>query len=93
MKQESVKIFEDKKVRTLWDAEQEKWYLSIVDVISVLTDQNDYQGARNYWKVLKFRLLKEGNETVTNCNRLKLIAEDGKMRLTDVADTEQEKKT
>ena len=84
-----IKIFEDKKVRTFWDAENEKWYLSIVDVIAVLADQNDYQGARNYWKVLKHRLLKEGNETVTNCNRLKLQAEDGKMRLTDVADAEQ----
>ncbi len=84
-----IKIFEDKKVRTLWDAEREKWYLSIVDVISVLTDQENFQGARNYWKVLKHRLLKEGNETVTNCNRLKLPAEDGKMRMTDVADTEQ----
>jgi hypothetical protein len=90
MKQkEAIKVFEDRKVRTLWDMEKEQWYFSIVDVIAVLTDQNDYQGARNYWKVLKFRLLKEGNETVTNCNQLKLLAEDGKMRLTDVADTEQ----
>ncbi len=88
-KKNEIKIFEDKKVRTLWDAEREKWYLSIVDVISVLTDQENFQGARNYWKVLKHRLLKEGNETVTNCNRLKLPAEDGKMRMTDVADTEQ----
>jgi len=87
-KQNELKIFEDKKVRTLWDGEQEKWYLSIVDVVRVLTDQNDFQAARNYWKVLKHRLLKEGNETVTNCNRLKLPAEDGKMRLTDVADSE-----
>jgi hypothetical protein len=76
-------------VRTLWDAEQEKWYLSIVDVIAVLTDQAYFQGARNYWKVLKHRLLKEGNETVTICNHLKLPAEDGKLRMTDVADTEQ----
>lgn len=90
MKQkEAIKVFEDRKVRTLWDTEKEQWYFSIVDVIAVLTDQNDYQGARNYWKVLKFRLLKEGNETVTNCNQLKLLAEDGKMRMTDVADTEQ----
>jgi hypothetical protein len=88
-KKEAIKLFEDRKVRTLWDTEKEQWYFSIVDVIAVLTDQNDYQGARNYWKVLKFRLLKEGNETVTNCNQLKLLAEDGKMRLTDVADTEQ----
>jgi hypothetical protein len=88
-KQDAIKIFEDKKVRSLWDGEQEKWYFSIIDVIAVLTDQNDHQGARNYWKVMKFRLSKEGNETVTNCNRLKMTAEDGKMRLTDVADTEQ----
>jgi hypothetical protein len=86
---EAIKIFEDRKVRTLWDTEKEQWYFSIIDVIVVLTDQNNYQGARNYWKVLKFRLLKEGNETVTNCNRLKLLAEDGKMRMTDVANTEQ----
>ena len=88
-KQNEIKIFEEKKVRTLWDAENEKWYFSIIDVIAVLTDQPSYQGARNYWKVLKHRLVKEGNETVTNCNRLKLLAEDGKMRLTDVTDTEQ----
>ena len=88
-KQDDIKIFEDKKVRTIWDKEQEKWYLSIVDVIRVLTDQNDFQGARNYWKVLKNRLLKEGNEPVTNCNQLKMEAEDGKMRMTDVANTEQ----
>jgi hypothetical protein len=88
-KQNEIKVFEEKKVRTVWDAGQEKWYLSIVDVISVLTGQNDFQRARNYWKVLKHRLEKEGNETVTNCNRLKLPAEDGKMRMTDVADTEQ----
>ena len=88
-KQNEIKLFEDKQVRTLWDAEQEKWYLSIVDVIAVLTDQSSYQGARNYWKVLKHRLLKEGNETVTNCNQLKMEAGDGKLRMTDVADTEQ----
>ena len=90
MNQENaIKIFEQKQVRTHWDDEQEKWYFSIVDVISILTEQPTHQGARNYWKVLKNRLLKEGNETVTNCNRLKMVAEDGKMRLTDVADTEQ----
>ena len=85
----NIKLFESKKIRSHWDAEKETWYLSIVDVIRVLTDQDDFQGARNYWKVLKHRLLKEGNETVTNCNRLKLPAGDGKMRMTDVADTEQ----
>ena len=88
-KKEAIKIFDDRKVRTLWDTEKEQWYFSIVDVVAVLSNQNNYQGARNYWKVLKFRLLKEGNETVTNCNRLKLLAEDGKKRMTDVADTEQ----
>lgn len=84
-----LKLFESKKIRSSWDAEQEKWYFSIVDVIDTLTDQLNHQGARNYWKVLKNRLKKEGNETVTNCNRLKLLAEDGKYRETDVADTEQ----
>lgn len=84
-----VKLFEQKQVRSVWDETQEKWYFSIIDVIEILTEQPNYQGARNYWKVLKSRLIKEGNETVTNCNRLKLRAEDGKMRLTDVADAEQ----
>ena len=88
VKQNAIKVFEEKKVRTLWDSETEEWYFSIVDVVAVLTD-SDYQTARNYWKVLKNRLKKEGNETVTNCNRLKLISEDGKMRLTDVATTQQ----
>lgn len=88
-KREALKLFQDKKVRTVWDDEQEKWYFSIVDVVAVLTDSVDYQAARNYWKVLKNRLSKEGNKTVTNCNQLKMQAADGKMRLTDVADTEQ----
>ena len=83
---EKVQIFEDKKVRTHWDAEKEEWYFSVVDVVGVLTDSPD---PRNYWKVLKHRLKEEGNETVTNCNRLKLLAQDGKMRMTDVADTKQ----
>lgn len=87
MKKENViKIFEDKKVRTLWDAEQEKWYLSIVDVIAVLTESIDPNA---YWRKLKQRLKEEGNETVTNCHGLKMLALDGKMRMTDVADTEQ----
>ena len=79
-------MFEQRKVRTIWDDQEEKWYFSIVDVCAVLTDSPN---PRNYWKVLKHRLVKEGNETVTNCNQLKLLAEDGKRRLTDVADTEQ----
>ncbi len=85
----NIKLFESKKVRTHWDEEKEKWYFSIVDIIGILTDQPTSDRARNYWKVLKNRLLKEGNETVTNCNQLKLQAEDGKMRLTDVGDVEQ----
>ncbi len=84
----AIKLFSDKKIRVEWDVDKDKWFFSIVDVIAVLTD-NDFQGARNYWKVLKHRLKEEGNQTVTNCNRLKLPAEDGKLRLTDVADTEQ----
>ena len=80
------KLFEDKKIRTVWDDEQEKWYFSIVDVVGVLTDSVD---ATAYWRKLKQRLKQEGNETVTNCHALKLRAADGKMRLADVADTEQ----
>ena len=85
----SIQLFEDRKIRTAWDEEKEEWYFSVVDVVAVLTDQPDYQAARNYWKVTKKRLKDEGNETVTNCNQLKMQAADGKMRLTDVADTEQ----
>jgi len=89
VKKQAIQLFEERKVRTVWDDNEEKWYFSIVDVVAILTDSKDYQTARNYWKVLKNRLKKEGNETVTNCNRLKMLAADGKMRLTDVADTEQ----
>ncbi len=81
-----IRLFEEKKVRTVWDENLEKWYFSIVDVIAILTDSSNPQ---TYWRVLKKRLLEEGNETVTNCNGLKMRAADGKMRLTDVADTEQ----
>src|SRR5574344_1877624 len=88
-KKEAIKLFEEKKVRTVWDDESETWYFSIVDVVGVLADSKDYQTARKYWNKLKQRLKEEGNETVTNCHQLKLRAEDGKMRLTDVADTEQ----
>ena len=77
----SVQIFEDKKIRTAWDEEKEEWYFSVIDVVSVLTEQSNYQTARNYWKVLKKRLKDEGNESVTNCNRLKMTAADGKMLL------------
>lgn len=85
----SIKIFEEKKVCSAYDGEKEIWYFSIVDIVRILTEQPTVERARNYWKVLKSRLLKEGNETVTNCNRLKLEAEDGKMRLTDVGNVEQ----
>ena len=86
MKKEAIKLFEERKVRTIWDDTHEKWYFSIVDVVAILTDSPNPQ---TYWRVLKKRLKEEGNETVTNCNALKLKATDGKMRLTDVADTEQ----
>ena len=86
MKKEAIKLFEERKVRTIWDDTHEKWYFSIVDVVAILTDSTNPQ---TYWRVLKKRLKEEGNETVTNCNALKLKAADGKMRLTDVADTEQ----
>ena len=85
-KREALQLFEEKKVRTVWDDEQEKWYFSIVDVCGVLTDSKDPTA---YWRKLKQRLKEEGNETVTNCHALKMRAADGKMRLTDVADTEQ----
>lgn len=88
-KENAIKLFEQKQIRTHWDEEQEKWYFSIVDVIAILTDQATQQGARNYWKVLKHRLVKEGNESVTNCNQLKMQSADGKLYNTDVADTEQ----
>ena len=83
-----LKIFEDKKVRTYWDADAEEWYFSIVDVCAVLTDQPDYQKARKYWNKLKQRLVEEGFEPVTNCHQLKMLAADGKNRLTDVATPE-----
>ena len=81
-----IQLFEDKKVRTVWDDQEEKWYFSIVDVCGVLAESDNPQV---YWRVLKNRLKKEGNETVTNCNALKMLAPDGKMRFTDVADMEQ----
>ena len=82
----SIQLFEDQKIRTAWDAEKEEWYFAIVDVIAVLTDSADPQ---NYWRVLKKRLKDEGNETITNCNGLKMTAPDGKKRKTDVPSTEQ----
>ena len=82
----AIQLFESKNVRTIWDSDQEKWFVSIIDVIAILTASVD---ANAYWRKLKQRLKAEGNETVTNCHGLKMIAPDGKMRLTDVADTEQ----
>ncbi len=87
-KQNTLALFEDFKIRRQYDEEAEVWYFSVVDIIRALLEQEDFQAARNYWKVLKIRLKEEGNETVTNCNRLKMLAEDGKMRLTDVANAE-----
>lgn len=89
VRKNSIKLFGEDKIRAVWDSEAEKWFFSVVDVVAILTESTDYQAARNYWKVLKNRLIKEGNELVTNCNQLKMPAADGKMRLTDVADTEQ----
>ena len=89
MKKEAIKLFEERKVRTIWDDTHEKWYFSIVDAVAILADSKDFLTARKYWNKLKERLKKEGNETVSNCHQLKLEAADGKMRLTDVADTEQ----
>ena len=83
--QEALQLFEEKKVRTVWDDQTEEWYFSIVDVVAVLTNSKDHLTARKYWNKLKQRLKEEGNETVTNCHQLKLRAYDGKMRMTDVA--------
>ena len=88
MERNKIKIFEEKQVRTEWDEENEKWWFSIVDIVAVLTDAH-YQQARKYWNKLKQRLNEEGSELVTICHQLKMLAPDNKMRLTDVADTEQ----
>ncbi|MBO5798931.1 MAG: Bro-N domain-containing protein [Paludibacteraceae bacterium] len=85
-KQQAIQLFEERKVRTIWDNEHEKWYFSIVDVVAVLTESTNPQA---YWRKLKQRLTEEGNQTVTNCHAFKMKAADGKMRLTDVADQEQ----
>lgn len=89
MENEKLQLFEDQRIRTAWDEEKEEWYFSIVDVVGALTAASDYDAARNYWKVTKHRMIKEGNELVTNCNQLKLKSADGKRRLTDVATTEE----
>lgn len=85
----AIQLFEDQKIRVAWDAEREKWYFSVVDVVGVLTDSPDYNTGRKYWNKLKQRLKEEGSELVTNCHQLKMRAADGKNRLTDAADTEQ----
>jgi len=87
-KAKRIALFDDQPVRRVWDEKEEKWYFSVVDIIRVLTDQADFQTARKYWNKLKERLNNEGNETVTNCHQLKMIAEDEKLRLTDVLDVE-----
>ena len=84
----TLAVFEGYQIRRYYDEHTETWYFSVIDIIQVLIQQPDYQAARNYWKVLKNRLNKEGSETVTKCNRLKMVAEDGKMRITDTADPE-----
>ena len=83
---DQIQLFEDKRIRTAWDAEREEWYFSVVDVVAVLTDSVDPAA---YWRKLKQRMKEEGNETVTNCHGLRMKAADGKRRMTDVADTEQ----
>jgi hypothetical protein len=88
-KKKQIKLFEKTKVRTVWDEKNQKWWFSIIDIIAILTEQPDHTKVRNYWKWLKNKLKSEGSEVVSNTNQLKLVAEDGKMRLTDVADTEQ----
>jgi prophage antirepressor-like protein len=85
-KQNEIKVFEDRQVRSVWDDEQEKWYISIVDVVAVLTDSPN---PRKYWSVLKTRLKAEGSQLATNCSQLKMQSADGKLYMTDVADTEQ----
>ena len=88
MTEKSLAVFEGKQIRRHYDEETETWLFSVVDIVQALIQQPDYQTARNYWKVLKNRLNKEGSETVTKCNRLKMVAEDGKLRLTDAASSE-----
>src|SRR3972149_2124200 len=85
-KTNKIQLFNERKIRSHWDEENEKWFFSIVDVVGILTDSTN---PNNYWKVLKHRLAKEGSELVTNCNQLKMLSADGKMYRTDVADTEQ----
>lgn len=87
-KTKQITFFQGKKIRRVWNEKEERWYFSVVDIIQVLINQSSFQLARNYWKVLKIRLKQEGSELVTKCNQFKLVAEDGKLRETDVADVE-----
>ena len=87
-KEHALAVFEDFKIRRVYDEQSETWYFSVVDIVAALIQQPDFQAARNYWKVLKNRLKKEGSQSVTKCNRLKLLAADGKLYFTDVADPE-----
>jgi len=89
MESDKVQLFEDQPIRTAWVEDEEEWYFSVVDVVGALTEQSDYEKARKYWNKLKQRLKEEGSQLVTNCHQLKMTAQDGKMRLTDVANTEQ----
>jgi prophage antirepressor-like protein len=89
MNDSNIQLFEDKRIRTAWNEEEQEWYFSIVDVVGVLTDQPTRRGATFYWGKLKQRLKEEGSELLTKCQQLKMTAEDGKKRLTDVANTEQ----
>jgi len=86
--EKSIIIFENSPIRRKWDEKKEKWYFSVIDIVAVLTEQTDYKKAQSYWTTLKNRLKKEGSEVVTNCDKLKLVAKDGKRYLTDVADAE-----
>lgn len=87
-KDNKLQLFQNQSIRTHWDKTQEKWYFSIIDVVAILTNQQNFQTARKYWNKIKERLKKEGNETVSNCHQLKMLAQDGKMRLTDVSDSQ-----
>ncbi len=86
--QKNVALFEGSKIRRVWDEQKEKWYFSIIDIVAILTEQYNYKRAKSYWTTLKNRLKNEGSEVVTYCDRLKMIAQDGKLRITDVADVE-----
>ena len=90
-KEHALAVFENYEIRRIYDEKVERWYFSVIDIIAVLIQQTDYQAARNYWKVLKNRLSKEGSQAVTDCNRLKMVAKDGKMKFTDVASQERGK--